>query len=80
MWMGAAMAAEAKESGVSFDTYYEYYFAKKGLKKKAEVMAVIKKLDIPWEQKDALYLLEGYSEKTIEETPWYMERWTLPAP
>jgi hypothetical protein len=75
-----AKAEEAKRSGVDYDAYYEYYFAKKGLKKKAEIMAVINRMDIDWEQKDALYLLEGWSEKTLDDAPWYMERWTLPAP
>lgn len=43
-------------------------------------MDIINGLDIDWELKDALYLKEGYSEKTLDDAPWYMERWTLPAP
>ena len=75
-----AKATEAKRDGVNYDVYYEYYFAKKGLKKKAEIMDVINKMDIGWKQKDALYLLEGYSEKTLDDAPWYIDRYRLPAP
>lgn len=39
--------------------------------KKAEILRVIHKLPINSYQKDALYYLNGWSEKTIGEAPWH---------
>ena len=39
--------------------------------KKAEILRVIHKLPISSYQKDALYYLNGWSEKTIDEAPWH---------
>ena len=39
--------------------------------KKAQVMAVIDSLPITYEQKDALYYMNGWSSRTIYEAPWH---------
>ena len=38
--------------------------------KKTKVLNVIHSLPLSREQKDALYLAEGYAEKDIDEAPW----------
>lgn len=76
-----ARAAYAK--GVSYDTYYDYYFATKDMhadkdengksisgSKKAKVVEYINSLDIPPEQKDALYIAAGYTEKSAKYQKW----------
>lgn len=76
-----ARAAYAK--GVSYDTYYDYYFATKEMhadkdengksisgSKKAKVVEFINSLDIPPEQKDALYVAAGYTEKSARNQKW----------
>ena len=76
-----ARAAYAK--GVSYDTYYDYYFATKEMhadkdengksisgSKKAKVVEYINSLDIPAEQKDALYIAAGYTEKSARYQKW----------
>ena len=76
-----ARAAYAK--GVSYDTYYDYYFATKEMhadkdengksisgSKKAKVVEYINSLDIPPEQKDALYVAAGYTEKSARNQKW----------
>lgn len=76
-----ASAAYAK--GVSYDTYYDYYFATKEMhadkdengksisgSKKAKVVEYINSLDIPPEQKDALYVAAGYTEKNARNQKW----------
>lgn len=79
-----AKAQQANEdAGVSYDDYYDYYFGTKNLKsdkdengktvngsKKEKVVAYIDGMDIPDEQKDALYLASGYTENTLEDAPW----------
>lgn len=78
-----AKAQEANEEGVSYDTYYEYYFATRDLEadknskgetvsgsKKKKVLNVINGLDISKDEKDVLYYAAGYSAKTIKEAPW----------
>ena len=74
-----ARAAYAK--GVSYETYYDYYFATKEMhadkdengksisgSKKAKVVEYINSLDIPPEQKDALYVAAGYTAKSRSGT------------
>ncbi len=76
-----ARAAYAK--GVSYETYYDYYFATKEMhadkdengksisgSKKAKVVEYINSLDIPVEQKDALYVAAGYTEKSARYQKW----------
>lgn len=76
-----ARAAYAK--GVSYDTYYDYYFATKEMhadkdengksisgSKKAKVVEYINSLDIPPEQKDALYVAAGYTAKSARNQKW----------
>nr|DAH32304.1 MAG TPA: Large polyvalent protein associated domain 38 [Caudoviricetes sp.] len=76
-----ARAAYAK--GVSYETYYDYYFATKEMhadkdengksisgSKKAKVVEYIDSLDIPPEQKDALYVAAGYTEKSARYQKW----------
>lgn len=76
-----ARAAYAK--GVSYDTYYDYYFATKEMhadkdengksisgSKKAKVVEYINSLDIQPEQKDALYIAAGYTEKSARYQKW----------
>lgn len=76
-----ARAAYAK--GVSYDTYYDYYFATKEMhadkdengksisgSKKAKVVEFINSLDIPPEQKDALYVAAGYTARSARNQKW----------
>ena len=76
-----ARAAYAK--GVSYETYYDYYFATKEMhadkdengksisgSKKAKVVEYINSLDIPPEQKDALYIAAGYTAKSARNQKW----------
>lgn len=76
-----ARAAYAK--GVSFETYYDYYFATMDMhadkdengksisgSKKAKVVEYINSLDIPPEQKDALYVAAGYTAKSARNQKW----------
>lgn len=76
-----ARAAYAK--GVSYETYYDYYFATKEMhadkdengksisgSKKAKVVEYINSLDIPPEQKDALYVAAGYTAKSARIQKW----------
>lgn len=76
-----ARAAYAK--GVSYETYYDYYFATKEMhadkdengksisgSKKAKVVEFINSLDIPPEQKDALYIAAGYTAKSAKNQKW----------
>lgn len=76
-----ARAAYAK--GVPYETYYDYYFATKEMhadkdengksisgSKKAKVVEYINSLDIPPEQKDALYVAAGYTAKSARNQKW----------
>ena len=76
-----ARAAYAK--GVSYETYYDYYFATKEMhadkdengksisgSKKAKVVEFINSLNIPPEQKDALYVAAGYTAKSARNQKW----------
>lgn len=76
-------AKTAYAKGVSWDTYYDYYFGTKDMRadkdengksisgtKKAKVVEYINSLDIPPEQKDALYIAAGYTEKSTKNQPW----------
>lgn len=76
-----ARAAYAK--GVSYETYYDYYFATKEMhadkdengksisgSKKAKIVEYINSLDIPPEQKDALYVAAGYTAKSARNQKW----------
>ncbi len=78
-----AKASAANDQGVSYDTYYDYYFTTKDMhaekdengksisgSKKAQVVEYINSLNIPPEQKDALYLAAGYTEKSLKSQPW----------
>lgn len=76
-------ARTAYAKGVSYETYYDYYFATKEMhadkdengksisgSKKAKVVEYINSLDIPAEQKDALYVAAGYTEKSARNQKW----------
>ena len=76
-------ARTAYGKGVSYDTYYDYYFATKDMhadkdengksisgSKKKKVVEYINSLDIPAEQKDALYIAAGYKENSLRNLPW----------
>lgn len=76
-------AHTAYAKGVSYETYYDYYFATKEMhadkdengksisgSKKAKVVEYINSLDIPPEQKDALYVAAGYTAKSARNQKW----------
>ena len=76
-------ARTAYAKGVSYETYYDYYFATKEMhadkdengksisgSKKAKVVEFINSLDIPPEQKDALYVAAGYTAKSAKNQKW----------
>ena len=76
-------ARTAYGKGVSYDTYYDYYFNTKDMhadkdengksisgSKKKKVVEYINSLDIPAEQKDALYIAAGYKENSLRYQPW----------
>ena len=76
-------ARTAYAKGVSYETYYDYYFTTKEMhadkdengksisgSKKAKVVEYINSLDIPPEQKDALYVAAGYTEKSARYQKW----------
>ena len=76
-------ARTAYAKGVSYETYYDYYFATKEMhadkdengksisgSKKAKVVEFINSLDIPPEQKDALYIAAGYTAKSAKNQKW----------
>lgn len=76
-------ARTAYAKGVSYETYYDYYFTTKEMhadkdengksisgSKKAKVVEYINSLDIPPEQKDALYVAAGYTAKSARNQKW----------
>lgn len=76
-------ARTAYGKGVSYDTYYDYYFATKDMhadkdengksisgSKKKKIVEYINSIDIPAEQKDALYIAAGYKENSLRYQPW----------
>ena len=76
-------ARTAYAKGVSYETYYDYYFATKEMhadkdengksisgSKKAKVVEYINSLNIPPEQKDALYVAAGYTAKSARNQKW----------
>lgn len=68
-----------KEADIPYVVYMTYHGMmgnldyEKGVSgaKKAAVVKVIDSLDLSPEQKDYLYLGEGYAENSINETPWH---------
>ena len=69
--------------GLSYDDFYDYYFGTRYLfadkdddgksisgSKKEKIVAFIDGMDITDEQKDALYLAAGYTEKSLKTAPW----------
>lgn len=73
-----------EESGIDYEAFYDYYFGKSALRddkdaqgrtisgtKMEKVVELIDGLDIPDEQKDALYYDAGYSDSKIYNTPWH---------
>ena len=79
-----AKAQEAAKNGVSYEAYYDYYFATKDIEgdkdasgktipgsKREKVLAEINAMDLTVEQKNALYYASGYAESTLYEAPWY---------
>ncbi|MBP3699090.1 MAG: hypothetical protein J6J01_06405 [Oscillospiraceae bacterium] len=79
-----AKAQEAAKNGVSYEAYYDYYFATKDIEgdkdasgktipgsKREKVLAEINAMDLTVEQKNALYYANGYAKSTLYEAPWY---------
>lgn len=79
-----AKAQEAAKNGVSYEAYYDYYFATKDIEgdkdasgktipgsKREKVLAEINAMDLTVEQKNALYYASGYAESALYEAPWY---------
>lgn len=79
-----AKAQEVAKSGVSYEDYYDYYFATKDIEgdrdasgktipgsKREKVLAEINAMNLTVEQKNALYFANGYAESTLYEAPWY---------
>lgn len=77
-------ALAAEESGIPLDVWNDYHRAVGSIKadkdesgktvagsKKAKVVDYIAGMNITAEQKDQLYLENGYSEKGLAETPWH---------
>lgn len=77
-------ALGAEENGISLDQYFAYKDSISGLQadkdangksisgsKKAKVIAAINELDMTPEQKDFLYLEEGYKKADLYKTPWH---------
>ena len=76
---------DVEPHGISVDVYYDYSKQKAQCKgtdnngdgktdsgsKKAEILQVINSLPLTYAQKDALYYLNGWSAKTINEAPWH---------
>lgn len=75
---------EAKQSGISLDTFTTYYEKKSectGIKdddgktisgsKKEQIMKVIDALPLTSKQKDLLYFQNNWSESTLYEAPWH---------
>lgn len=71
------------DCGLTYEDYYDFYFSKRYLyadkdedgksisgSKKEKIVALINGMDIPDEQKDALYIASGYTEKSLKTTPW----------
>ena len=73
------MAAVMAE-GASVDDWLEYEIGTVDLELKDDVLLFIDKMDLTWEQKDAFYRAAGYSEKTLDDAPWYHDRYRLPGP
>lgn len=67
---------EFRDAGLSMGEFLEYEDKTANAKsdasmtKKQKIMSIIDSLDVSDEKKDAIYRLEGYSEKTIYEAPW----------
>lgn len=79
-----AKAQEAAKSGVSYEAYYDYYFATKDIEsdkdasgkvipdsKRDKTLAEINAMNLTVEQKNALYFDKGYAESRLYEAPWY---------
>ena len=79
-----AKAQEAAKKGVSYEAYYDYYFATKDIEsdkdasgkvipdsKRDKTLAEIHAMDLTVEQKNALYFDKGYAESRLHEAPWY---------
>jgi hypothetical protein len=77
---------EAEEAGIPMSEYLLYRAMIRGIEadkdkegkpisgtKKAKVVEVINSLNLTPEQKDFLYLEDGYSEKEINQTPWHRQ-------
>ena len=68
---------KATASGISMYEYIDFvcdtgtYKSDDTYSKKDKVLAYINKMQLSAKQKDTLYLLAGYSAKTIYNTPWH---------
>ena len=60
----------AQPLGIKLSSYLTFVNGKKDAKRD-EVVTVIHKLPLTQKQKDALYLMAGYAESKIWDTPWH---------
>lgn len=60
----------AKPLGIKLSSYLTFVNGKKGAKKD-QVVTTIHKLPLTQKQKDALYLIAGYAESGLWNTPWH---------
>ncbi len=75
---------EIESSGISVETYYEYYVSQKSCtadkdangktitdSKKTKILKLIDSLPLSSKQKDVLYYQNGYSSSRLYEAPWH---------
>lgn len=66
------LGKSAEQVGIKADVFTRYKeLCKTAGSKKEDIMGVIHSLPLTKTQKDALYYLNGWSEKTIDEAPWH---------
>lgn len=64
-------------SGITRTQYWQYQEATAGMSQKAEKLVAIDSLDLTPEQKTALYFANRWAESTLDEAPWYGNRWDI---
>lgn len=57
-------------SGISAEQYWSYLQSLPEDPKKEDILEVIHSMKLTREQKDALYLAEGYAESKLKDAPW----------
>lgn len=61
---------KAQENGIGINVFIDFKIATTGLKDKEKIVNAIHRMRVGKSTKDKLYLLSGYAEKTLPETPW----------